>query len=142
MIAVPHTTKQKTEDKKLDGMIVLEDCEQELQTLTVPDWSPGTAEDTYQKFLEYLNNTWEIRNAQYSITSHRMISRRITVPVRRLLNDEVRRYIDPLVFHQTEFNANVVRILNWYAKKIEELEHDIRDLKRSNEKGKSETLED
>lgn len=115
-------------------MIVSEDREQELETITVPDWAPGTAEDNYQKFLEYLNNTWELCNDQYSITSHRMISRRITVPARRLLNDEVRRYIDPLVFQQTEFNANVVRILNGYAKKIEELEHEIRDLKRRNGK--------
>lgn len=134
MTAVPHSNKQKPGDKKQDTTIVLEDREQELETITVPDRAPGTAEDNYQKFLEYLNNTWEICNDQYFITSHRMISRRITVPARRLLNDEVRRYIDPLVFQQTEFNANVVRILNWYAKKIEELEDEIRDLKRRNEK--------
>jgi O-antigen chain-terminating methyltransferase len=46
----------------------------------------------------------------------------VLVKGRRLVNGEVRRYVDPMIYHQTEFNASTVRLLNQALHKYTSLE--------------------
>jgi SAM-dependent methyltransferase len=90
---------------------------------TPVDLSGKATEDEFlQRYLEFLNRTWDIQNDTYLITSHQPVLGNVLVQGRQLINGEVKRYIDPVIFQQTEFNANTVRILNWLVKRIEDLE--------------------
>ena len=77
------------------------------------------------KGLEYLNSNCSIQNNQYIIDSHRMIIGRPLVKGRELVHGEVRRYIDPIITKQSEFNSKVSRILSLITKKTiyESLNH-------------------
>lgn len=69
-----------------------------------------------QKDINYINSNWNMRN-EYNISSHRSILGRFLVWGRRLVHGEVRRYVDPIIGKQTEFNTHIVRILNSYVNK-------------------------
>lgn len=87
---------------------------------------PYTYED--QKSLDYINSNWDIINDSYYISSHRPIIGKILVKGRELVYGEICRYVDPQISKQTEFNANLVKIINDMIKKISELEERIKVL--------------
>lgn len=75
--------------------------------------------------MDYVNANWDIHadyNSNY-ISSHRPLIGELLVRGRRLVHEEVRRYVDVVFDKQTEFNMSLVCILN-------EL---IRNIKYSNE---------
>lgn len=85
-----------------------------------------------QKDLDYANSNWDIRNNSYFISSHRPIMGKFLVKGRGLVNGEIRRYIDPIVWKQIEFNRTTARLLNVtgsklgnYNNKIGRLKYDI-----------------
>jgi 2-polyprenyl-3-methyl-5-hydroxy-6-metoxy-1,4-benzoquinol methylase len=82
---------------------------------------PQPVEDTSygpRKELYFLNTNWDIQNNSYVITSHHPYIGGILVRGRQIVHGEVRRYVDPIVLQQTDFNANVIRTLNWATKQI------------------------
>jgi O-antigen chain-terminating methyltransferase len=68
--------------------------------------------------MENVNSNWDIQNNNYVISSHRRIIGKALVKGRELVHGEVRRYIDPTIWKQREFNASIVRILNDMAVRI------------------------
>jgi 2-polyprenyl-3-methyl-5-hydroxy-6-metoxy-1,4-benzoquinol methylase len=71
------------------------------------------------KHLHGINSIWDIENNSYNISSHRSVTGRFLVKGRELVNGEVRRYVDPIIWKQTEFNHGVVNSLNDAFQKID-----------------------
>lgn len=72
--------------------------------------------------LEYILNNWDIRNDTYSITSHRPITGKILVKGRSLVHGEVKRYVEPVNFLQSEFNGHLADFSTAIYQKCTELE--------------------
>jgi O-antigen chain-terminating methyltransferase len=75
----------------------------------------------FDRDLSYINSNWEIQNNSYYISSHRKLIGKPIVKGRRLVHGEVRRYVDPVVFKQIEFNGSAVRIFNEIIRRFESL---------------------
>ncbi len=85
-----------------------------------------------QRDLEYLNSNWDIQNNSYFISSHRPVVGKFLIKGRNLVHGEVRRYVDPVVWKQTEFNASTARLFNdtagkfiYFDSKIEQLQSEM-----------------
>lgn len=72
--------------------------------------------------LEYILNSWDIRNNTYSITSHRPITGKILIQGRKLVHGEIKRYVEPVNFLQSEFNGHVADFSTAIYQKCTELE--------------------
>ena len=92
------------------------------------------AKDEAQKYLTYINTYWEIRNNSYFISSHRLGFGKALIKGRELLHNEVRRYVDPMISKQNEFNRSVVEVLNEITRTTKrqsmEVEEQSLDIKR------------
>jgi O-antigen chain-terminating methyltransferase len=71
--------------------------------------------------LDYINSNWDVENKGYFISSHRPVTGRFLVTGRELVHGEVRRYVDPAIWKQKEFNGSVVRLLNEVARSVEQI---------------------
>ena len=71
-----------------------------------------------RKEWEYINSNWNIQNNNYFISSHRRILGKPLIKGRELVHGEVRRYIDPSLWKQGEFNSCIVRILNGISERL------------------------
>jgi SAM-dependent methyltransferase len=69
------------------------------------------SDDSFQRDFTYISSNWDIHNNSYTISSHRPYIGKVLVKGRQLVHGEIRRYIDPVISWQTEFNACIVRIL-------------------------------
>ncbi|OBZ34278.1 MAG: hypothetical protein A9957_04095 [Methanohalophilus sp. DAL1] len=78
-----------------------------------------------QRDLEYINANWDIQNNSYFISSHRPVVGKPLVKGRELVHGEVRRYVDPIIWKQTEFNGSTARYLNNVNEKINSFENVI-----------------
>jgi len=76
---------------------------------------------------EYVNSNWDIQNNNYAISSHRRILGKALVKGRELVHGEVRRYVDPAIWKQREFNACIIRILNDIAERLGRISSQIDD---------------
>ena len=81
--------------------------------------------DPFQRDLSYINANWDIRTTTYFISSHHACIGKILVKGRQLVHGEVRRYVDPMIFRQAEFNESTARILTKTSQLCEEMEHKI-----------------
>ena len=70
-----------------------------------------------QQDLDYLKRNWDT-HAEYSISSHRRFIGRFLIRGRQLVHGEVRRYVDPIVGKQIEFNAHLVRIIKGLIRQV------------------------
>ena len=77
--------------------------------------------DEIRRDLDYINSNWDIQNNSYFISSHRPYSGKFLIKGRELVHGEVRRYVDPMIYKQREFNGSVARTLNEATKKISEI---------------------
>jgi 2-polyprenyl-3-methyl-5-hydroxy-6-metoxy-1,4-benzoquinol methylase len=79
--------------------------------------------ETYKKSasdcVDFILNNWNINNDAYSITSHHPITGKVLISGRKLVHGEVRRYVDPANFMQSEFNGCVARLCNYIYQKSE-----------------------
>ncbi len=73
--------------------------------------------------LELINSNWDLQNNSYIISSHHPVLGKFLVKGRQIVHGEVRRYIDPIISRQTEFNASTVRLLVQITEKCGELEN-------------------
>ena len=85
-----------------------------------PSKSPVKNDDGSDEIL-YLIKGGYIQNDDYKITSHRNLLGPILVGGRKLVHDEVRRYLDPIVSKQNEFNYQVIGAIESIKK--ENMEH-------------------
>jgi O-antigen chain-terminating methyltransferase len=75
--------------------------------------------------LSYLKSNYDIQNNCYNISSHRPYFGKYLIQGRSLVHGEVRRYIDPVIWKQTEFNRNTIRALDSINTHLSELNHII-----------------
>jgi len=90
----------------------------------------GESDDAIQRDLTYINNNWDIRNNSYFISSHHPHIGKFLVKGRQLVHGEVRRYIDPVIYRQNEFNASTVHLINHTSQKCAELENTLPQIKQ------------
>ncbi len=90
--------------------------------------------------LDYINSSWDVENKGYFISSHRPVAGKFLVTGRELVHGEVRRYVDPAIWKQREFNASTTRFLNEVASSVEEIAVKLADLEGALLKAKSELL--
>ncbi|AAM04599.1 conserved hypothetical protein [Methanosarcina acetivorans C2A] len=102
----------------------------DLQQGSLLEVTPG--ESNIQRDLDYINSNWDIQNNSYFISSHRPFVGKFLVRGRDLVHGEIRRYVDPVFWKQTEFNGSTVRLLNdtagkfiYYNNKIEQLQSEM-----------------
>jgi O-antigen chain-terminating methyltransferase len=81
----------------------------------------STWADNLKIDLDYINSNWDIQNNSYFISSHRPYAGKFLIKGRELVHGEVKRYVDPMIWKQKEFNASVARTLNGITKEISEL---------------------
>ncbi len=77
--------------------------------------------DEIKRDLDYINSNWDIQNNSYFISSHRPHTGKFLIKGRELVHGEVKRYVDPMIWKQKEFNGSVARTLNETTKKISEI---------------------
>ena len=71
--------------------------------------------------LSYLTNNYDIQNNSYNISSHRPYFGKYLIQGRSLVHGEVRRYIDPVIWKQTEFNRSTISALDSINTHLSEL---------------------
>ncbi len=82
-----------------------------------PGSNPEIARD-----LAYLSGNWDVRNNSYFISSHRPVAGKVLVKGRELVHGEVRRYVDPVIWKQTEFNRATGRALEDVTRQVSGIE--------------------
>ena len=87
------------------------------------------SDDTIQRDLASINSNWDIHNNNYFISSHQPHIGKLLIKGRQLVHGEVRRYIDPMISRQTEFNASTFRIITRISQQCAELEQSQQDFK-------------
>jgi len=88
----------------------------------------GESDDAIQHDLSYINSNWDIHNNSYFISSHHPYIGKFLVKGRQLVHGEVRRYVDPMISHQTDFNTSTVRIITQASQRCAELNLRQQDL--------------
>lgn len=88
--------------------------------------------------LNHINSTWDVENKGYSISSHRPVAGRFLIRGRELVHGEVRRYVDPAIWKQREFNASTTRVLNEVARGLEEIGGRLAKLEAALQEARSE----
>ncbi|HPT81547.1 MAG TPA: class I SAM-dependent methyltransferase [Methanosarcina thermophila] len=96
------------------------------------DYFPSIPEtldsDSIHRKLEYIKSSWNIENNSYFITSHRPISGKFLIKGRELVHGEVRRYVDPTIRKQNEFNESLAHLLESLINRIISLDEKVAQL--------------
>ena len=96
---------------------------------TSKNFHAGKSDDAIQRDLSYIKSNWDIRNNSYYISSHRPYLGKILIKGRQLVNNEVRRYIDPVIWKQSKFNEEVAQLIIQSQKKSIEIENTLAQIK-------------
>jgi hypothetical protein len=80
--------------------------------------------------LRYVNSNWDIRNNSYFISSHRPAIGSALKKGRELVHGEIRRYVDPMIFKQNEFNSSTARLLSTVLKRLDQIDLRLDDLEK------------
>jgi hypothetical protein len=80
------------------------------------------------KDFEYITMNYGVQNKSYIISSHRRLLGYFLVKGRKLVNGEVKRYFDPTIVKQNEFNACIVRIFRFLLGKSKEDSLKLREM--------------
>jgi len=92
--------------------------------------APAGSSTEISRDLAYLSGNWDIQNRSYFISSHRPVVGKYLVKGRELVHGEVRRYVDPVIWKQAEFNRATGRVLGEVTRQfsgIESLRQQIRE---------------
>jgi len=85
--------------------------------------------ESIQRDLSYVRSNWDIHNNSYFICSHHPYIGKMLIKGRLLVHDEVRRYVDPMISRQAEFNISTVRLLTQTSQICKELENALSHIK-------------
>ena len=72
--------------------------------------------------LSYLTDNYDIQNNSYFISSHRPYIGKYLIKGRNLVHEEICRYIDPVIWKQTEFNRCTASALNAINNRLNDIE--------------------
>lgn len=84
--------------------------------------------------INNMNLDWNVQNVEYKISSHRPIIGRLLVWGRKLINGEVKRYVDLMIGRQSEFNRRTISILSDLVNKFNDINNKINDVNNKIEK--------
>lgn len=87
-----------------------------------PPQTPAGSSTEIARDLAYLSGNWNIQNNSYFISSHRPVVGKYLVKGRELVHGEVRRYVDPMIWKQAEFNRATSWALGEVAQQVSEIE--------------------
>lgn len=87
-----------------------------------PPQDPTGSNSEITRDLAYLSGNWNIQNNSYFISSHRPVVGKYLVKGRELVHGEVRRYVDPVIWKQAEFNRATGRVLEEVAREVSGIE--------------------
>jgi 2-polyprenyl-3-methyl-5-hydroxy-6-metoxy-1,4-benzoquinol methylase len=100
--------------------------------------TPAGGDSGIARDLAYLSGNWNIQNNSYFISSHRPVAGKVLVKGRELVHGEVRRYVDPVIWKQAEFNQAAGRVLEGVTRQVagieslrEEILSEVREQVRS-----------
>jgi len=88
----------------------------------------GRRREAIQRDLDEIESCGQIKNQGYRISSHRPVIGKALVKGRELINKEVRRYVDPMVAEQNEFNALAARLLKENVQRVEALDEKVKEI--------------
>ena len=88
----------------------------------------GRRREEIQRDLDEIVSCGQIKNQGYRICSHRPVIGKALVKGRGLIHGEVRRYVDPMVAEQNEFNALAARLLMENVQRIEALGKKVEEI--------------
>lgn len=88
----------------------------------------GRRREEIQRDLDEIVSCGQIKNQVYRISSHRPVIGKALVKGRGLIHGEVRRYVDPMVAEQNEFNALAARLLKENVQRIEALDGKVEEI--------------
>jgi SAM-dependent methyltransferase len=107
--------KENIAMRKAQGAYSTED-----ERLINSDYAVPIIDDSQLKSdYSYINNNWNVETNNYFISSHRKFIGPILVKGRQTINDEVKRYVDPSILKQNEYNLHIARILTKISKNLE-----------------------
>jgi 2-polyprenyl-3-methyl-5-hydroxy-6-metoxy-1,4-benzoquinol methylase len=89
---------------------------------TAAPLDPTGVNSAFGRDLAYLSGNWNIQNNSYFISSHRPYVGKYLVKGRELVHGEVRRYADPVIWKQAEFNRATSRVLEEMTRQVSEIE--------------------
>lgn len=89
---------------------------------SVASQDPAGSDSGFSRDLAYLSGNWDIQNRSYFISSHRPVAGKVLVRGRELVHGEVRRYVDPVIWKQAEFNRATGRVLEEVAQQVSGIE--------------------
>lgn len=89
--------------------------------------SPSSQKNNELADIAFLESNHNIRFFSYTISSHRPYIGWVLVKGRQLVNGEVKRYVDPLLTKQSEWNHRAYQVLKGALEKLKDLN------KRTNE---------
>ena len=78
------------------------------------------SENNAQRAIQYINSNSDIQHTSYHISSHRPVIGTLLTKGRGLVHGEIRRYVDPMIWKQKDFNTNVVTVQNHIVLKLNE----------------------
>lgn len=84
--------------------------------------TPAGGNSEIARDLAYLSSHWDIQNRGYFISSHRPVAGKVLVKGRELVHGEVRRYVDPVIWKQAEFNRATGRVLEVVSRQFSGIE--------------------
>jgi SAM-dependent methyltransferase len=103
--------------------------EEDMRLIDSSHVSSATDPDQLNVDCSYICDNWNIENNSYAISSHRTLVGPIFVKSRQVVNNEVRRYVDPIILKQNQYNLHLSRYLNSVDDRINssysELDHKI-----------------
>ncbi|OEU41366.1 hypothetical protein BGV40_15310 [Methanosarcina sp. Ant1] len=83
--------------------------------------------------LAHLLESAYIENNSYAISSHRKVLGSYLVKGRELVHGEMRRYVDPVIWKQQEFNQSIVSVFKNFDLRMSEYENKLNELRRLQE---------
>jgi len=96
-----------------------------------PPQVPAGTDSGVARDLAHLSSNWDIQNNSYFISSHRPVAGKFLVKGRELVHGEVRRYVDPVIWKQTEFNRVTARLLNEISQQLPEIDRKLVQIEMS-----------
>lgn len=124
MQKIRENIKRRKENEDLRENEIRDSYQHQDQIMNQNNNPPRWA-DEIKRDLDYVNWSWDIQNNSYLISSHRPVVGKLLVKGRNIVHGEVKRYVDPVINKQREFNESVLRILNSIVKKMPEQEEHI-----------------
>jgi GT2 family glycosyltransferase len=107
IMTIPEPSEQTTTDELVDIAAIMRQVRRQISERRVLQDTGALAQA-----LDQLNEQWDKVYEPLHLAPARAVLGRAWDVVRARLHNEVRSYLDPMVYRQTELNANIVRVLN------------------------------